>query len=280
VMKQLTRRTAIIYTVAAFLCYTSARAEPSLEDTDKPFGWLKGRFEGRPYYKRGTSARTVVLIHEINGLSPGCIDLGVQLADAGFTVFMPLLFGHPSQNSTILGGVESCVLGQFHCLADGAKSLNTVPVEWTRSFVKAIEKQDEIRAIGVIGMCQSGAFPLAVMNKGSKVRGVVLSQPAIPFGKSRQKNVGIAKSTMRAAKESEIPILALRFNADTICTADRFEYLKHYFGSEQFQDHAFDCPGFHHSMSHMLHAVLTGPCRTVREEARTQVIRFLSDKLG
>lgn len=279
-MKQLTRRTAISCTVAALLSHTSLLAEPPLEETDKPFGWVKGRFEGRPYYKRGTSARTVVLIHEINGLSPGCIDFGVQLADARFTVVMPLLFGHPSQNSTILGEVESCVLGEFHCLEDGGKSLDTTPVSWTRSFVKELEKQAEIRAIGVIGMCQSGAFPLAAMNRGSKVRGVVMSQPAIPFGKSRQKNVGIAESTMRTAKESGIPILALRFNADTICTADRFEYLKLYFGSEQFQTHAFDCPGAHDGMSHMLHAVLTGPCRTVREEARTGVIRFLSEKLG
>ena len=127
-------------------------------------------------------------------------------------------------------------------------------------------------------MCQSGAFPLAAMERDSKVKGVVISQPALPLGEAHQGNVGISDTTMQMARDSGIPILAFRFGADKICKAARFNFLKCYFKA-QFDGHTFDCPDFHFSVGHTLHAVLTGPCRDVREKARTKVIKFLCEEL-
>jgi dienelactone hydrolase len=280
-VRTLSRRNAIGYIAAAGLYRpASAWANGKPQEVDKPFGWLMSPFQGRPVYMRGKADRVVVLLHEINGLSPGCVDLGVELVEHGFTVFMPLFFGHPDQDSTWLGFVESCGFGHFHCLADGGKAADTGPVRWTRDFIDHLCAQAEVRTIGLIGMCQTGAFPLAAMKEDTKVKGVIMSQPALPFGKDRQKNVGIAETTMKTAHDSKIPILAFRFNADSLCTADRFKFLEGYFGTEQFQGRSFDCPGVHGSMNHRLHAVLTGPCRAVREEARHKAVAFLSDKLG
>src|SRR5262249_25036408 len=158
----------------------------------------------RKIYVRGEGARVVVLLHEINGLSPGCIDFGNKLA-AQFKVYMPLLFGHAPQDSLFWGALESCGFGGFHCLAVGGKR-DTHPVRWVADFVKHLELRKEVRSIGIVGMCQTGAFPLAAMKKDSKVKAVVLSQPAIPFGKDKQNDVGIAPTSMEQAKASGIPI--------------------------------------------------------------------------
>jgi len=266
--------------VVGLAAHTLAAQAPQPEEVDKPFGWLGSAFFGRTVYERGTSDKVVVLLHELNGLSPGCIDLGVQLVDHGFRVFMPLLFGHPTQDSVSLGTIQSCLFGRFHCFAEGTQKHDTAPVDWTRNFVEHLCNEPTVRSIGVIGMCQSGSFPLAAMKSDSKVRGVVLSQPALPMGDNRQKHVGIAQTTLESAKNSNISILAFRFRTDMLCSEDRFEYLETYFGKEQFHGHIFDCAGFHSTLTHRLHAVLTGPCGTAREQARSEVMTFFSEKLG
>jgi dienelactone hydrolase len=253
---------------------TSVSAAQQPEEAHSPFGWLGSGFSGRTVYERGSSDKVVVLLHELNGLSPGCIDLGVQLVDRGFRVFMPLLFGHPTQDSVFLGSIQSCLFGRFHCFSESSGNHNTPPVEWTHSFVQHLCDQTSVRSIGVIGMCQSGSFPLATMSPDSKVREVVMSQPALPMGEERQKGVGIAHATLESARASKIPILAFRFRTDMLCSEERFAYLECYFGKNQFNGQSFDCAGFHSTLTHRLHAVLTGSCWTVREQARSEVMSF------
>lgn len=274
----LTRRTALALTVAACM-RPSALWSETISAASKPFGWSKASFGGRTYFIRGTSDRCILLLHEINGLSPGCVDLGVNLVDQGFTVLMPLLFGHPMQDSVAWGGIESCALGGFHCLSNGGRSWEPEPVRWTQTLVANMEKQTEIRSIGVIGMCQSGAYPLATMVEHSKVKAVIMSQPALPFGRTSQENVGLSASTMEVAKKSRTPILGFRFQTDRICKELRFRYLKDFFGA-QFQSREFDCPDQKMSSSHRLHAVLTGQCTSVREEARGLTAQFFRDHLS
>jgi hypothetical protein len=129
-------------------------------------------------------------------------------------------------------------------------------------------------------MCETGSFPLATMKKGSKVKAVVLSQPAIPFSKDRQNDAGIAPTTMDQAKGSGTPILYFRFKKDTISTAARYDYLLKYFGSQQLEGHCLDGPSdFHPTWDHRLHAVLTGPFGDIREYARRTTIQFFKDRL-
>jgi len=167
-MTLLTRRAAIACTLAALLRPLSAWAAGAPHEAKRPLGWTENTFEGRTFFRRGTSPRAVVLLHELNGLSPECIAFGTQLVEAGFTVLMPLLFGHPEQNPIFLGTIGSCIFGGFHCLADGKPEQDTAPVRWTRSFVKELNTRTEITYIGVIGMCQSGSFPIATMTPGSR----------------------------------------------------------------------------------------------------------------
>ncbi len=266
--------------MAGAVAPTSAWCDEPKPELNKPYGWFEQTIDQRKVYVRGKGDRIVVLLHEINGMSPGCVDFGVELATYGFKVYMPLLFGHVLQDSTILGGMESCWFGGFKCSTPAPKQ-NPKPVVWVSEFVKHLGARDEVKKIGVIGMCQSGAYPLATVQKDSKVKAVVLSQPALPFGQDKQRDVGLTAATMTTAKASGIPILAFRFKDDTISTCDRFEFLAKYFGSPQFDGHTLDGPpGFHQTLTHRLHAVLTGPFGEIREGARRDVIRFLCEHLN
>jgi dienelactone hydrolase len=245
-------------------------ASSGCTEANSPNGWCSEAFNGRTVYRRGVGP-PIVLLHEINGLSPGCVDLGMELVCKGFTVYMPLLFGHPVQDGAILGFFEAC-WGSFACSsADKSGAISS----WLQSFVKKLSEPVEIHGIGVIGMCLTGALPVYVMQNELKVKAVVMSQPAIPFSKSKQQSIGAKQDILNAAKSSGIPIIGFRFRADTISTAERFRFLQQEFKA-QFVGHELDTPpGFHPDLSHRAHAVLTGMFGKEKALARQMVFDFM-----
>jgi dienelactone hydrolase len=275
---KVTRRRALagLGASAAGLAFSPAAAFGSEANRDS---WQKVTCQGRRVYQQGTGERAVVLLHEIDGLSDACIEFGQQLADKQFRVYLPLLFGHLGEDDIVLGTLQSCVFGGFQCDTTGPElTLGSAPVRWVRSFVSHLEIDATIEHIGVIGMCQSGAFPLATMRAGSKVRAAVLSQPALPFGDAKQQDVGLDKPTLEVARESGIPMLGFRFAADTICTQARFDFLQSYF-KDQFHAVTFDHCACTQTMTHRCHAVLTGVTADVKTKARAMVQDFLRDRL-
>jgi dienelactone hydrolase len=195
----LSRRRAILAIIGVATPKPGWCQDHTSSEVSKPYGWTEDLFQGRKVYHRGPAGKTVVLLHEINGLSPGCVDFGMELAQSGFSVYMPLLFGHATQDSVFLGTIESCVFGGFRCSEAGG-SKDTGPVRWVSDFVSHLEASND--PIGVIGMCQSGAYPLATMKEGGKVRAVVLSQPSLPLANDKQRDVGISPATMNAARKA------------------------------------------------------------------------------
>jgi dienelactone hydrolase len=61
-------------------------------------GFEKTEFEGRAGW-RGGAGPAVIAIHEMPGLHPGVVDFGRRLVDAGFTAYLPSLFGEPGRSS-------------------------------------------------------------------------------------------------------------------------------------------------------------------------------------
>ncbi len=270
----MTRRSLLTATILASPSSVAAQSQ-GCSQTKSPSGWCTEKFEGKTVYYLG-SGPSIVLLHEIDGLSPACIDLGAELVKAGFTVHMPLLFGHAGEDNLVLGYFESC-WGAFAC---GSGGTDMKISRWLRKYVDDLTSRAlPGQGIGVIGMCLSGGLPLNVMTN-PKVRAVVMSQPALPFGgRDKQDDVGVSSATMKSAQDSGTPILAFRFLADTICTGERFKYLQGYFGT-QFTGRQLDPPaGFHSSWTHRLHAVLTGPFGDVRAKARGEVIAFMRQRL-
>jgi dienelactone hydrolase len=273
------RRALAALAVAAVPRIGSSQEHDASGPVKEPYGWIEETHIRRKVYVRGSGRRIVVLLHEINGLSPACVDFGVELVSQGFHVHLPLLFGHILQSSAFLGYIESCWFGGFECKSPGrTDDKDPMPVQWVRNYVQSLERDAD--AIAVIGMCETGAYPLASMRQGSRVKAVVLSQPALPLFPGEQRAVGISMKTMETAKASGIPILAFRFLQDTISTADRFNFLQDYFGPEQFTGHQWEGPPIHQTLTHRLHAVLTGPFWKVRKEARLEATAFLHRHLS
>src|SRR5579864_6880056 len=75
-----------------------AQCATTCKSTTSPKGWCTEEFQDLCVFRRGDGP-TVVLMHEVNGLSPGCIGFGNVLAEGGFRVYMPLFFGRPEQDN-------------------------------------------------------------------------------------------------------------------------------------------------------------------------------------
>src|SRR5450631_4190470 len=104
--------------------------------------------EGREHelYWAGTGP-AVVVIHEMPGLHPGVTAFGKRLVDAGYTVYMPSLFGRPGRPFTsgalMRTSLEVCVSREFHLFVDGTPPITS----WLRAL--ATRAHAECGGLGV-----------------------------------------------------------------------------------------------------------------------------------
>jgi len=121
------------------------------------------------------SGPAVVLLHELPGMSPDDMRLVRRLAQEDFNVYLPLLFGELGQDNFFFGYFQSCFFGEFEC---SKLSTRSPILGWLETVCKRISESSN-GPIGVIGMCLTGIFPLALLRSG--VGAAVLCQPTLPF---------------------------------------------------------------------------------------------------
>jgi dienelactone hydrolase len=183
----------------------------------------------RTIYRRGRGPGVVVM-HEIPGITPQVAEFSRRVADDGFTVFMPHMFGTPGKPLSIpyaLGQMaRACVGREFHVFAKRESSPIT---DWLRALCRHAHAECGGPGVGAIGMCLTGNFALALMVDPS-VMAPVLSQPSLPFPLTASHRAAIHLSdgdleiVKRRAGEG-CGVLALRFTADPMCPRARFETL-------------------------------------------------------
>jgi dienelactone hydrolase len=194
-------------------------------------------FDGaaRCVYRAGVGP-AVIVMSEIPGITPAVASFAQRVVDAGYTVFMPLLFGEPMRGldrgyaaRTIL---QACINREFRVLASNESS---PIVDWLRALARFAHAECGGRGVGAIGMCFTGNFALAMM-LNAPVLAPVLTQPSLPFAvtKSRRSALHVSPEELRAAHEKidnhGARILALRFIQDPMCPGERFERLRQEFG--------------------------------------------------
>jgi len=59
-------------------------------------GFDKRQIDGRDVWVAGAGP-AVIVVHEMPGLHPGVVDFGRRLVHAGFTAYLPSLFGTPGR---------------------------------------------------------------------------------------------------------------------------------------------------------------------------------------
>lgn len=169
----------------------------------------------------------VVLMHELPGMVPSCVDLARDIAREGFRVYMPLLFGQadrPHTNAIICKNLAKlCISREIKLFAHRKSSPIT---NWLRALCRQAHAECGGEGVGVIGMCLTGGFVLSLLADRSVIA-PVMSQPSWPICDS---DLGLSVKELRQVQERRVPILALRFSGDRLCSDRRISTLEQEFG--------------------------------------------------
>jgi dienelactone hydrolase len=257
--------------------------EAALAGYDK-FEFDDGRWT-RPVYRKGHGP-AVIVIHEMPGLHPGVVTFADRVADAGMTVYLPVLFGvagrpatHPAGALTMLGGM--CVRFEFNAWRSGKSS---PIVDWLRALARKVHAECGGKGVGAVGMCFTGGFALAMMTEPAVVA-PVLSQPSLPLGKKNAAGIDVSPAEIACARrrfeDEDLSMIGLRFKGDPFVTAARFETLKREFGDrfeaiELEDDTARPGPLKHAHSVLTLNLAETGPTKA----AEQRVIAFFRQRTG
>ena len=190
----------------------------------------------RDVYLRGDGPAVVVL-SEIPGITPAVAGFAARVADAGFAVYMPRLFGTPMRplggGSALDAVTHVCISREFRLLASDRSS---PVIDWLRGLARRAHGERGGPGVGVVGMCLTGNFGLAMM-LGAPVIAPVLAQPSlpVPLGARRKRALHASPAELAAAHDKidhhGARILGLRFAGDPLCPAARFERLREEFGA-------------------------------------------------
>ena len=215
----------------------------------------------RRVYRRG-SGPGVVVMHEIPGITPQVAGFARRVADEGFTVFVPHMFGTPNRPLSVpyIAGqmVRACISREFIVLAKNESSPIT---DWLRALCRHAHAECGGPGVGAIGMCLTGNFALSLMVDES-VMAPVLSQPSLPFGvtAAHRAALHISDADLAIAKKrasAGCGVLALRFSGDPMCPDERFESLRREFGDGLEAIEIDSSKGNPHGIPGMAHSVVT-----------------------
>lgn len=174
-------------------------------------------------YLAGTGPAVIVMT-EMPGISPHVARFARWVRDAGFTVYMPSLFGRDGAVASADEGIrvfrKACVSAEFRAFAAGESSPVTV---WLRALARLAHAESGGPGVGAIGMCFTGNFALTMMLEPS-VLAPVLSQPTLPLNDPA--GLEIAPDELVAVRDrlerDDLTVLAYRFAGDKFCRAQRF----------------------------------------------------------
>jgi dienelactone hydrolase len=125
------------------------------------------------------SGPAVIVMAEMPGISPDVARFARWVRDAGFTVYMPSLFGRDGAVPGVEEGVEvfrrTCVSADFRAFAANESSPVT---SWLRSLARLAHGDCGGPGVGAIGMCFTGNFALTMMLEPAMLA-PVLSQPSL-----------------------------------------------------------------------------------------------------
>lgn len=166
----------------------------------------------------------VIVMTEMPGISPQVATFARRVRDAGFTVYMPHLFG---RDGAEIGGsytlktiARACISREFRAFSANASSPVT---QWLRALAALAHQECGGPGVGAIGMCFTGNFALSMMLEQAVIA-PVLSQPSLPLGKAGGMHIAPEElAAVKARMESDdLTVLAYRFKGDSFCKAARF----------------------------------------------------------
>lgn len=255
-----------------------------------PANWWRGEHCGCAYYvvgerPKGAPLPTILLLHELNGISCDLVEWANKLAGS-FRVVVPALL-HPEGRPGILRGVIAiCVRREIHAFATGRTS---PVVRRLRALAEDTVPRGE--SFGVIGMCMSGGFALALA-VNPQVQAAVVAQPSLPMARvpivnlplpgaaHRARDLGLDPADIdrlqhrAAAAEADgsFAVRAFRFRDDSLSPPERLDTAQNLLGTRVLRTRTLCEP------NPRKHSTLTG--QHVSWESIAEVIAFLKERLS
>lgn len=170
------------------------------------------------------SGPAVIVMTEMPGISPHVARFSRWVCEAGFTVYMPSLFGRDGVVPEVEEGVavfkRACVSAEFRAFAANESSPVT---QWLRSLARFAHGESGGPGVGAIGMCFTGNFALSMMLEPSMLA-PVMCQPSLPIDNSA--GMSMAPDELAAVRDrlerENLSVMAYRFEGDKHCKAQRF----------------------------------------------------------
>jgi len=177
----------------------------------------------KPVYVSGAGPAVIVMA-EMPGIYVHVIRFARIVRDAGFTVWMPALFG--TEGGPVTTGVavatmaRACISREFRAFAANESS---PVIRWLRALAAHAHPLCGGKGVGAIGMCFTGNFALSMMLEPAMLA-PVLSQPSLPL--LQADGLHIAPDELDAVRKrlqrEDLTVLAYRFEGDRLCRAERF----------------------------------------------------------
>jgi dienelactone hydrolase len=237
------------------------------------------------------SGPAVIVMAEMPGISPQVARFARWVRDAGFTVYMPSLFGRDGAVPQVEDGAgvfrRTCASAEFRAFAAGQSSPVT---DWLRALARLAHAECGGPGVGAVGMCFTGNFALTMMLEPSMLA-PVLCQPSLPLDDPA--GLEISATELAAVKDrldrDGLTVLAYRFDGDRFCTARRFaayaEALGDTFVGRVLPDHSAgtDAPPFFSRYVPGPHSVVTvhliDQAGQPTIKARDEILDFMTTRL-
>ncbi|MGN8082000.1 dienelactone hydrolase family protein [Variovorax sp. 22077] len=233
----------------------------------------------------------VIVMTEMPGISPHVARFARWVRDAGFTVYMPSLFGRdgavPGAEEGIAVFKRACVSAEFRAFAANESSPVT---QWLRALARLAHAECGGPGVGAIGMCFTGNFALSMMLEPAMLA-PVMCQPSLPMDKPEAMNM--APEELAAVRErlerEDLNVMAYRFEGDRHCRAQRFaafqQALGHRFVARVLPDSAANTqtPPFFAQVVASPHSVVTAHLIDEAGQptvaARDEILAFFARRL-
>ncbi len=228
----------------------------------------------------------VILMHELPGFVGEFWRLARWLEAAGFSVYAPALYDPPGStleelhmiHGRVAGMARACISREIRLFA---KSGGSPVSDWLRSLARELSGRHDGAQIGAVGLCLSGNFAWSLAVE-PRVNAAVAAEPALPFNEAGGLHLSPAEAEALKAR-GDLPVMALRFEGDPACRAERFAALEALIGADRARTRVLPDGAKNPNGNPFPHAVLTKDL--IAEdgqptfEAAREVLGYLSERL-
>jgi dienelactone hydrolase len=235
----------------------------------------------------------VIVMTEMPGISPQVGRFARWVRDAGFTVYLPSLFGRDGAVPGVEEGravfQRACVSAEFRAFGGNASSPVT---QWLRALARQAHQECGGPGVGAIGMCFTGNFALTMMLEPS-VLAPVLAQPSLPLDNPAGLEIEPQElvSVRQRLDRDDLTVMAYRFAGDRFCTAQRFAAYATALGDRFIARVLPDSAANREALSPFFEQVVASPHSVVTAHlidaagqptiaARDEILTFFSHRLG